>query len=96
MGVRNIMTKEKYFEKFNVKELELICTRIEFLNVLVADDFDPVLADEVAHRILNSDSPAFHSDCGNTPIKQTGWEAPQRGKSWHKNPKATSRFFWTD
>jgi len=91
------MTKAEYFAKFNLRELELICTKTEFLNVLVADEFDPILADEVAHRILKNDSPAFLKGCSNpavSPGVQTGWQSPRQGQLWPPGSPETPRFFW--
>jgi len=93
------MTKEEYFAKFNLRELEQICTKSEFLNVLVADDFDPVLADEVANRILKSDSPAFLKKCANpsiTPVGQTDWEYLRWGQSWPRDSQGKSDRRWNN
>jgi hypothetical protein len=93
------MTKDEYYAKFNLQELELICTKSEFLNVLAADDFDPVLADEVAHRILKNDSPAFLNNSANpsaTPAEQTAWECPRRGEVWPPGSPETSRLLWNN
>jgi len=51
------MTKEEFFKGYGSEEWELLCSKSEFLNVLVAEPFDPHLAEEVAYRILKFNSP---------------------------------------
>ena len=53
------MTKEEFFRSFGSEEWKLLCSRIEFLDVFVADPFDPDLAEAVAYRILRFNSPRF-------------------------------------
>jgi hypothetical protein len=50
------MTKEEFYERFSLEEWELLCSKIEFLDVFVTDPFDAELADAVARRILAFDS----------------------------------------
>ena len=51
------MTKEEFFKGYGSEEWELLCSKSEFLNVLVAEPFDPDLAEAVAYRILRLNSP---------------------------------------
>jgi len=50
------MTKEDFFDKFSLKEWELLCGKIEFLEALAADPFNSEFADQVAQRILRRNS----------------------------------------
>jgi hypothetical protein len=51
------MTKEELSRRFSLKEWELLRSKIEFLDVFVAEPFDAERAEAVAHRILNLHSP---------------------------------------
>ena len=51
------MTKHEFFENFSLEEWELLCSKIEFLNVLMAEPFNSELAEAVADQILSSNPP---------------------------------------
>ncbi len=51
------MAKQEFLENFSFEEFELLCSNIEFLNVLMAEPFNAEQAEAVAHRILNSNPP---------------------------------------
>jgi hypothetical protein len=59
------VTQQEFFQRFSLDEWQLLCSKIEFLDVFAADPFDSELAEAVAKRILNFDSPAFPSPLGN-------------------------------
>lgn len=50
------MTKDEFFEKFSAREWELLCSKIEFLDVFVAEPFNAEQAEAVANKILDFDS----------------------------------------
>jgi len=50
------VTKEELFKWFGSKEWELLCSKVEFLNVFVAEPFNAEHAEEVANKILEFDS----------------------------------------
>ena len=51
------MTKENNSEGFSLEDWELLCSKIEFLNVFVAESFKAEQAEAVANRFLGFDSP---------------------------------------
>ena len=50
------MTKEEFFRRFSPEEWELLCSKIEFLDVFVAEPFNAEQAEAVANKILYFDS----------------------------------------
>ena len=51
------MTRQEFFENFSFEQCEQLCSKIEFLNVLIAEPFNAEQAEAVADRILNSNPP---------------------------------------
>jgi hypothetical protein len=47
-----MITKKVFASRFSTEEWQLLCSRVEFLDVIVAEPFDPELAAVVAYRIL--------------------------------------------
>jgi len=59
------MRKAELFNRLSLEEWQLLCSKIEFLNVLLADPFSSELAEAVAKRILDFDSPYHPPHSGN-------------------------------
>jgi hypothetical protein len=53
------MTREAFLQRFSPDELELLCSRIEFLDVISLETFNLDLVEDAAHRVLDIDSVKF-------------------------------------
>ena len=89
-----VMTKEEFFEQFSLDELEQICTKNEFLNVLVADRFDAAQAASVARRILDLHPTAFPDPWPKVGGKQPGSGSLHQEQSWLRAYRGNVRPYW--